>query len=62
LGSLIGLINNQGHLTLLEPVDRIIKLEGIAVDKTDKGIEILVVSDADDIVHPAKLYSAQLKI
>ncbi|RYY73271.1 MAG: hypothetical protein EOO52_17830 [Gammaproteobacteria bacterium] len=60
MGSKIGVINLQGNLILLEPVDKIVKLEGITVNNIDKAVEILLVSDADDVSRPAQLYSALL--
>ena len=58
MGSAIGVINRQGDLVFLKKIDRVIKLEGIAVNKIDQQIEILLVSDADDSRYPAQLYSA----
>ena len=58
MGSAIGMLNKHGELNFLEPVDRLIKLEGVAVNKIDSSVEILLVSDADDARYPAQLYSA----
>ena len=60
MGSVIGVINREGDLSLLESIDKVVKLEGVAINKIDKAIELLLVSDADDANHPAQLYSAQL--
>lgn len=62
MGSVIGVINNQGQLSFLEPVDKIVKLEGISVNKIDTQLEVLLVCDADDVTNPAKLYSAHLNL
>jgi len=58
MGSAIGVINKQGDLAFLDTIDKVIKLEGIAVNKIDQQIELLLVSDADDSRYPARLYSA----
>jgi hypothetical protein len=60
MGSVLGVINRAGDLSLLESVNKVVKLEGVAVNKIDKAIELLLVSDADDANHPAYLYSAHL--
>lgn len=62
MGSAIGVINTQGKLVFLEPVDKKIKLEGIAATTKRKTIELLLVSDADDVAQPAKLYSAKITL
>lgn len=60
LGSIIGMINLQGDLTRLSPVDKKIKLEGISAQSQKHAIQLLLVSDADDAQHPAQLYSASI--
>jgi len=60
MGSVLGVINRNGDLSLLESVNKIVKLEGVAINKIDKAVELLLVSDADDANHPAQLYSAHL--
>lgn len=62
MGSAIGVINEQGKLVFLEPVDKKVKLEGVTANLTGKTIELLLVSDADDPAQAAKLYSAKLLI
>lgn len=61
MGSAIGMIDHKGKLIMLEPVDKTVKLEGIAADATGNTIELLLVTDADDAAHPATLYSASVK-
>ncbi|HCS64238.1 MAG TPA: hypothetical protein DIW64_09240 [Cellvibrio sp.] len=61
LGSAIGMINQKGELTSLEQVDKKVKLEGIEAERKDNTIELLLVTDADDAMHPAQLYSAGVK-
>lgn len=60
MGSVIGIINPEGNLSFLEPVNKKIKLEGISAKTSGKAIELLLVSDADDATHPAQLYSARI--
>lgn len=61
MGSAIGVINRKGDLVLLDAVDKTVKLEGIEANKTSSGIELLLVTDADDAARPAQLYSANLQ-
>ena len=60
MGSAIGMINSKGDLSLLEPINKKVKLEGVEATENDKTIQILVVTDADDATHPAQLYSASI--
>lgn len=62
VGSAIGIINSQGNLSFIEPVNKKVKLEGIEAKTNSKIIELLLVSDADDATHPAQLYSASITI
>ena len=60
MGSAIGMINSQGELSLLEPINKKVKLEGVEATENNKTIQILLVTDADDATHPAQLYSANI--
>lgn len=60
MGSAIGMINSQGDLSLLEPINIKVKLEGVEATQRDKTIDILLVTDADDPTRPAQLYSASI--
>ncbi len=60
MGSAIGRINSTGNLELLEPIDKNVKLEGISAKENDSRVELLLVTDADDSMQPAQLYSAYL--
>jgi hypothetical protein len=62
MGSAIGVINSQGNLSFLESINKKIKLEGVEAKVKDKTIELLLVSDADDVTHPAQLYAAGITI
>lgn len=61
MGSTIGMIDRNGELIRLEPIDKTIKLEGVEADEVAGNIELLLVTDADDANHPAQLYSANMK-
>jgi hypothetical protein len=58
-GSAIGVINN-GVLISIEKVDKVVKLEGVTAKIINGNIELLLVTDADNIAVPACLYSAKL--
>jgi hypothetical protein len=60
MGSVIGIINSKGDLSLLEPIDKKVKLEGLEATANDKAIALLLVTDADDATRPAQLYSASV--
>lgn len=60
MGSAIGVITPQGNLSFLEPIDKKVKLEGVAANKKDSTIELLLVTDADNSSRPAQLYSASI--
>jgi hypothetical protein len=60
MGSAIGIIDSKGGLSLLEPINKKVKLEGIEANTNGNVIELLLVTDADDAALPAKLYSATI--
>jgi hypothetical protein len=60
MGSVIGMINSEGDLSFLEPINKKIKIEGVEAKKNSNKIELLLVTDADDATHPAQLYSARI--
>ncbi len=60
MGSAIGMLNSKGDLSLLEPINKKVKLEGVEATDNDKTIQILLVTDADDATRPAQLYSASI--
>ncbi|GGY72047.1 hypothetical protein GCM10011613_16230 [Cellvibrio zantedeschiae] len=60
MGSAVGVIDPKGKLSLLEPVNKKVKLEGIEATTNGSAIELLLVSDADDATLPAQLYSARI--
>lgn len=61
MGSAIGMIDREGNLSLLEPIDKNVKLEGVEASLSNNKIELLLVTDADDATRPAQLYSASIK-
>ncbi len=60
MGSAVGVINPKGELHALHIVDGRIKLEGVEATLSDNKVNLLLVSDADNEVMPAQLYSAIL--
>jgi hypothetical protein len=60
MGSAIGMITAKGELSLLEPINKKIKLEGIEANTNGNAIELFLVTDADDASLPAQLYSATI--
>ena len=48
LGSCIGIVERDGTVSQIHPVDQQVKLEGICARPGEDGIEALVVTDADD--------------
>ncbi|MDQ4144126.1 MAG: hypothetical protein M3198_10365 [Actinomycetota bacterium] len=59
-GSAVGIIERDGSLGAVEPLDLIVKVEGIDARVTDGGIEVLMVTDADDPETPSPLLRAIL--
>jgi hypothetical protein len=60
MGSVIGIIDSQGKLHSIKPIDKTIKLEGVAAQVIEDKVILLLVSDADDATIPAQLYTAEL--
>lgn len=60
LGSSIGIIDSQGVLAEIIPVNKTVKIEGIEANVNAGKVELLLVTDADDAAVPAHLYSAEL--
>ena len=61
-GSGIGIMDQDGQVTLLEPVDLDVKIEGMtAMTAQDDGIRVLLVTDADDPATPSPLLEARLE-
>jgi len=61
LGAAIGICHRNGEVLTLQPIGAQYKIEGIEAVVTGNAIEILMVTDADDIAIPAVLLKARLK-
>jgi hypothetical protein len=59
-GTAIGQIGADGALKWVEPVSEVCKVEGVALRGSD-GDELLLVTDADDMAIPAKLFAAKIE-
>ena len=62
LAAAIILLNADLEVVMIEPLEPILKIEGITARRTESGVELLCVSDADDPDTPSSLYSASLAI
>lgn len=60
MGSVIGIINSNGKLNRITPIDKTIKVEGVAAQVIEDKVTLLLVTDADDATIPAQLYAAEL--
>ncbi len=60
LGSGIGILERDGELCSVEPVELDVKIEGLAATPRAGGIEVLMVTDADDPSVPSPLLAARL--
>ncbi|HSW07249.1 DUF6929 family protein [Aquabacterium sp.] len=61
LGSAVGLVDAQGRLQRMEPLALRCKAEGISTRAAADGLQLLLVTDADDRSAPALLLSATLR-
>ena len=59
-GSALGVIERDGSVSYVEPVDQIIKIEGIDARPEDGAIHVLMVTDADDPESPSPLLEARI--
>ena len=59
-GSALGIIEKQGSVSFVEPVDQIIKVEGIDARSEDDHVHVLMVTDADDPDTPSPLLEARI--
>ncbi|MGL5837097.1 MAG: DUF6929 family protein [Sphingorhabdus sp.] len=62
LGAAIIILNADLDVVAVEPMEPVVKIEGISAYHTAKGIQLLCVSDADDPDTPSSLYSATLQL
>ncbi len=59
-GAAIGIIDSDGVLRSLEPLDKPYKVEGVHARMEGDTVKLLLVTDADDPAVPASLYAAAL--
>ena len=62
LGAAIIVLNTHFDVIAVEPIEPILKIEGIIARRSESGVELLCVSDADDPDTPSSLYSASLDL
>lgn len=60
VGSRVGILEADGTISRLDSVDHIVKLEGITVEKQDKGFKAFVVTDGDNPDISASVYETWL--
>ena len=60
VGSALGLMDSEGNIERVEPVDLGVKLEGLSARETDDGVQVFIVTDADDPGAPSPLLEAFL--
>lgn len=61
-GSAIGIANPDGTLRTLEQLSMTCKVEGIAASPSGDGLDVWMVTDADDRSRPALLLAASLRL
>jgi hypothetical protein len=59
-GSALGIIDERQKVVFIEPIDKVMKVEGVSARLKDNGIEVLMVTDADDPSSPSPLLRALL--
>jgi hypothetical protein len=62
LGAAIVVLDGSLDVVMIEPLEPICKIEGISARRTETGVELLCVSDADDPDMPSSLYSGTLRV
>ena len=61
VGSVVGVIDSDHQIQRIEPLDDdSVKVEGVDAILSDEQIDVLLVSDADDVNVPSPLFSATL--
>jgi len=60
VGAAVGIINASGHLQTLRHLEQPLKIEGIEARSEGNLLRLLLVTDADDPLIPASLYTAEL--
>ena len=62
IGSTVGVLSAQGEVITMARLDRPVKVEGIAAEEKPGGLQLFLVTDADDPELPAQLFSAHLPL
>ncbi|HTV70352.1 MAG TPA: hypothetical protein VMF90_17630 [Rhizobiaceae bacterium] len=62
VGAAVGVLNANLQLMHIEPIEPLVKVEGIDSRIGGRAIELLLVTDADDAAKSAGLYSARLVV
>lgn len=62
LGSAVGVMEADGTISQLRPTVQNVKLEGLAVETTDEGLQAYLVTDGDDPHRPATMYKVGLEL
>jgi hypothetical protein len=62
VGAAFVLLDKEFNIVRVEMIEPTCKIEGIAAEQDDGGINIFCVSDADDPAKPSSLYTARLRI
>ena len=62
LGASIIVLDAKLDVVMIEPLEPICKIEGISARRTETGVDLLCVSDADDPDMPSSLFLATLQI
>jgi hypothetical protein len=60
-GAAIGIINSNDEIHRIWAIDQSIKPEGVAARVTNAGLELLIVTDADDASQPAQLLTTTIR-
>ncbi len=62
VGAALGILDAAGGVEFLEPLEPVLKIEGVHATLESNGdIALLLVADADDATHPAPLLAARLE-
>ena len=61
-GSALGIVNPDGTVRMLEPLSLACKVEGVAAAPSGDGLDVWMVTDADDRHRPALLLAASLRL
>jgi len=60
VGSVIGVMEPDGEVSASVPLDRPLKVEGVLAELAGEGLDLLLVTDADDPATPSPLIAARM--